>query len=57
MSRISIEAIARSEFENSGTVLNMLGDSNYGIYSTMEGLSRVMLECTFVCKYIQKRGL
>ena len=27
-------------------IQNMAGDGNYGIYSTMEGLSQAMIECT-----------
>ena len=41
----SIKEKAQSEIEKYGTIKNVAGDGSCGIYSTMKGLSQVMIDC------------
>ena len=42
----SIKAKDQSEIEKYSTIQNVAGNGNCGIYSTIEGISQVMIECT-----------
>ena len=55
-----IKEKAQSEIDKYGKIQNVAGNGNCGIYSTMEGLSQVIIECTMdvstfikeVCNYV-----